>query len=210
MTLEEEAQRGLGSGYYWMIKGALCGTSEPDCHAFSGGQRTWKKPYPTVRWIDETIDPLEASSSVRFLEAGTHITYIVHHICAHTELMDMLLVVVKVLACLLASQTHEKKMSWVCVYVTAQGCACVLSAALANAIIIIVMSQSWKVIVRYNIQREKESSQLLEDILQWTGVSVHICMRETGRYCEKRANSMWGFFLHHCLFLRSSQKRCAL
>lgn len=105
--------------------------------------------------------------------------------------------------------TGVTNMSWVCVYVTAQGCACVLSAALANAIIITVMSQSWKVIVRYNIQREKESSQLLEDILQWTRVSVHICMAETDRYCEKRASSMW-IFLHHSFFPRSSQKRWAL
>lgn len=49
---------------------------------------------------------------------------------------------------------------------SAQACARVLSAALANGVIIIVMSWSLQVIVRYNTQREKESRQLIEDILQ--------------------------------------------
>lgn len=44
-------------------------------------------------------------SYFRFLGVGIRITYIVHQTCTHTELMDMLLVVVKVLDCLLASQT---------------------------------------------------------------------------------------------------------
>lgn len=53
-----------------------------------------------------------------------------------------------------------------------------LSAALANAVIIIVMSPSLQVIVRYNIQREKESRLLTDDILQWTSGS-YIFVRQT-------------------------------
>lgn len=63
-----------------------------------------------------------------------------------------------------------------CVQWATRDCACVLSAALANAVIIIVMSQSLQVIVRYNMQRENGSRQLTEDILQPTSVSVHICV----------------------------------
>lgn len=44
----------------------------------------------------------------------------------------------------------------------------VLSAALANGIIIILMSRSLQVIVSYNTQRKKKSKQLIEDVLPWT------------------------------------------
>lgn len=52
----------------------------------------------------------------------------------------------------------------------------VLSAALANGVIIILMSRSLQVIVRYNTHREKESKQLIEDILQQTG--EYVCDRQ--------------------------------
>lgn len=39
-----------------------------------------------------------------------------------------------------------------------------LSAPLVNAVIVILMSWSFQVIVRYNMQRERESRQLIESI----------------------------------------------
>lgn len=94
----------------------------------------------------------------------------------------MLLVEAKVLDYLPASQTLNRiRLCTVCVYLSARVCACVLSAALANAVIIIVMSRSLQVIVRYNTQREKESRQLIEDILQWTSVYAHVCMIDRSR-----------------------------
>lgn len=78
----------------------------------------------------------------------------------HAEKMDTLLF--EVLDYLPASQTSKVKkiesLYTAYVYLSARVCACVLSAALANSIIIIVMSWSLQVIVRYNTQREREQA----------------------------------------------------
>lgn len=88
------------------------------------------------------------------------------HMHTHAEKMDMLLVKRK----FLGISQHLSKIN-LCtaqalVYLSVQVRACALSAALANAVIIIVMSRSLQVIVRYSTQREKESRQLIEDILR--------------------------------------------
>lgn len=71
-----------------------------------------------------------------------------------------------------------------------------LSAALANAVIITVMSRSLQVIVRYNIQAEKESRLLIVDILQWTSVSYAFVQQTEAEQSKLHVNcSYHRFFL---------------
>lgn len=63
-----------------------------------------------------------------------------------------------------------------------------LSAPLANAVIVILMSWSFQVIVRYNMQREKESRRLIEDItVEKSTCTYSICL--TGRRRERPDDS---------------------
>lgn len=58
---------------------------------------------------------------------------------------------------LLSKTLNKISFCTVCVYLSAGLSACVLSAALANAVIIIVMSRSLQVIVRYSTQIRKRA-----------------------------------------------------